>query len=391
MAKNSVIIKLNPSRITRKTGTHLKNAAGGFEYRCGIYINLPSTSSESSKQATSDFIIPLDLPSNCEITNIKIPIEQYNTSVNEGSSYVLVVDNVQYSIDTDGNLIDRSIIEKINLHKSQHGIFPELIFRIGSWVYRSSNYTATAQVILYAPAITCNINGTQSVHRPVSDITVGHSIPSGFSKIYDLIDESSSDESVTCISSTSNIQSSIVDQTSSVKMSPLHKNPAVYQMRLLASICMTEEDLSCRAETEIIISINGKSVIFSQKKTSGFERWKKNQYYTFEGLITSDSLLIKEINTYYNQYESMPEIQISLRTYAAGYMKDEKSTAYRAVAEISQVYLEVVYVYGMNIFKKLNGQYKEAIAGYKKLNGQWVEINEYACKEMLKSNNILTD
>lgn len=388
MARSTVTIKIDPTKIARKSGLHLSRSAGGYKYRKGVYIELLSSSTETSKEATSDFIVPLNLPLNCEITSIKIPVEKYQTGIYDGSSYVWVVEGVQYGMDENGNLNDSSLINAINSYKTQHGKFPELIFRVGSWVYRSNEYTAVAQVTIYAPIITCIFNGVQSTHRPVADVSVGHSIPTGFSKIYDLLDETISDGSVTCVSNISYQQTSVGDQTSVVRMSALQNAP-VYQIRLLASISMTEADISCRADVDIYLRVNGKEASFYQRKESNNERWKKNEYYTFEGVLSNDSSLIKEINAYYNQYKSMPNVEVSLRTVAAGYT-DDKGSTHAAIAEISQLYLEVVYTNGIGVYQKDDGQYKEATTAYKKVGGAWIEMSESECKEILKNNNILT-
>lgn len=388
MAKNTVTIKIDPTKITRKSGTHLSRATGGYKYRKGVYIELPSTSGLAGMEANSYFNVPLDLPFNCEITNIKIPVEKYQTGIYDGSTCVWIVEGVQYSIDDYGNLTDSSLVNAINSYKIQQGKFPELILKIGSWVFRSSENNAIAEVTIYAPIITCKINGSQLTHRPVADVSVGHSIPTGFSTIYDLLDETVSDGSVSCISTISYSQTGVYEKTSVVKMSAL-QNALVHQIRLLASLCMTEADISCRADVDIYLRVNGKEASFLQRKESDNERWKKNEYYTFEGVLSNDSSLIKEINAYYEQHKRMPDVEVSLRTVAAGYT-DNKGSTNAAISEISQVYLEVVYTDGIGVYQKVDGQYKEATTAYKKVDRLWIEISESECKEILKNNNILT-
>lgn len=388
MAKNTVTIKIDPTKITRKSGIHLSRATGGYKYRKSVYIELPSTSGLASMKEDSYFNVPLNLPFNCEITNIKIPLEQYKIGIYDGSTYVWVVEGVEYRIDDYGNLIDSSLVNAINSYKIQQGKFPELVLKIGSWVFRSSEYNAIAEVTIYAPIITCKINGVQSTHRPVADVSVGHSIPTGFSTIYDLLDETVSDGSVSCISTISYSQTGVYEETSVVKMSALQNAP-VHQIRLLASLCMTEADISCRADVDIYLRVNGKEASFLQRKESDNECWKKNEYYIFEGVLSNDSSLIKEINAYYEQHKRMPDVEVALRTVAAGYT-DNKGSTNAAISEISQVYLEVVYTNGIGVYQKTNGQYKEAETAYKKVGRLWIEISESECRETLKNNNILT-
>ena len=394
MAKNTVVIKLDPLKIYKKEGGHLIYSEDMMMYRYGMYIKIESTSAESVKRNTSDFVIPLILPSNCEIVNIRIPMEIYNTSSKEYSNCSLGVENSSFTeLSSDGNLRDNTIVNQLNSYKLQHGTFPQLILRVTSRAVKSNDYTAFSRVILYAPAVTCKINGSQTVYRPTADVSTGHSIPTGFSKIYDLIDETTSDESVTCISSVSENQTSIVNETSVVKTSKINYTSPVYQIRLLASIAMTEEDASCIAEVQGAISFNGKKSYFYQNKpteSSICNRWKNNQYYTFEKIIPSNSELIKEINSYYSQNKNSQSFEITLKTYAQGYKESDKGTSYKAIAEISQVYLEVICTEGINVYKKVDGNYKEVAAAYKKTNGTWIEIEESECKEILKSSRILT-
>lgn len=382
MAKNSVIIKTDPSTIKYVEGGHNYNISN---QRLELSAYIPKDSSVQTRHEETYFIVPLNLPNVCEITSIKFPkIEEYTNDDLDQSTCYLIINQSYYYVSLDGS-VSSGAINNINSYKEKNGYYPELTLRVSTYLYGSPAYEAYAKIIFSPPEFTCLINGGTHILRPVIDRAKGHEIPAGFSSVYDLLDEVNADDEITAIKSVAK-GSGEIDQTSVVEMTYLENEKlSIVQVRLFARLCMTD-DTNSNSLVKISVSpAQGNKITFTQESSGIYQRWENNKYYTFEAILPAS--FVNDLNDYYHKYQYISPINVHLQTKAWGYT-DNKNKNYEASAEVSQVYLEVVYIKGMNVYKKIDSEYKKVSAAYQKENNVWVEIGEAQCREIIKNNSI---
>ena len=417
MATNQVIIKIPFESITTISAEHTIAYYTGK--KTGT-LTLASDDAETGKTANSQLSISLShLPNTAVINSLKIPLENIiaNSSNalagNEGSSFAVQVENTQYGVDANGNIIDNNIIAHLNNYKILYGVFPDIVFIASSWTYRPGKGTTTIRFKMSYPIITCTIEGGQSIYRPIKDIETGHEIPEGFSGVYQLLNEIEPDGDFTCVYSYGPIgvtDGQFEDKKSIIAMDmSFPRNTDLKQLRLLSQIYLGNNSKKSYGSSKVRFIISAKDEESAEDEECSFtqnlvgttyapyitDAWFEHTYFIFEGIIPYDSSLCTFINDYYKKHGIIPEIQISLNTYAEGNYDDSMSLNKSAeqYAKISQVYLEAVYEErpGMAIYRNVDGVWARAQTAYKKQNGSWIGISEDECKTTLKNSFIINN
>jgi hypothetical protein len=409
MATSQVTIKIPYNLITTISAEHSIGYKNG---KLSGNLSLASSATEEGKQAGSRLNIPLSgLPETAVIKSVKIPITNEisgDTAGNASTSYAVLVESTEYDVDANGNATNGNMVTRLNNYKAQHGVFPDITFIAGSWVYRPSSGTATVRFTLDYPTIVCTVEGGQATYRPNADVSVGHEIPSGFSGVYQLLNETSSDGDTTCISSHGDYNESIKDETIEDKTSivtigaPFPKKTNIVQLRILASLFLstTQSVYATSLHATFTLKVNDESIVFKQHYPAAMniyadaeDAWVTKSYYLFEGVADADSSFVNAINNYYKANGSMPRIDIQIQTYAAGYysQSDTKTTTGTTDTKVSQVYLEAVYEdsKGMSLYRNEGGTWKQAQTAYEKRSGAWIEISEDECKSILQNSFII--
>lgn len=411
MAANQVTIKIPYSKIVTLSSGHTSNWRNGKK---GFYISASSSTEPQTLMAESTCRIDLAgaLPDTAVVNSFNFNIETEITAATGGTasvSYFILVDGTQYAIDGSSG-----IVAHINRFKSQNGKFPSIIVQIVTQYTQPTSGTLYAYSTMDYPVFVCTIEGSQELYRPIADVSVGHEIPSGFGGVYQLVNESVADDDATCIQShggyteaSSSGVATTEDKTSIVTIgAPSIKKSKLTQLRLLARLAMFETQMGAIEVVYMTIIANGVEYQFKQEYPAAMnifpsegDAWVKEAYYTFEGIVPWDSSLIDAINSYRKTSGNMPEIQISLNTYAKGYCNTttgdntgSKTTTGECDTKLSQVYLEAVYEddKGINVYRNEGGTWKQAQVAYEKRNGVWVEITEEECKSILQSAPLCT-
>ena len=368
MATNQVTIKIPVNTITKISAQHSFSLEKGLKRV--LSDSIKSDDANESKTASSELKIPLAaLPTTAIVTAMQIPLTcsvSNDASGVAGASFAIVIESTQYGVDATGKITDANFFTHLNNYKAQHGTFPNLTFRVGSWIYRhyNANTTSSITITLRSPVITCNISGGQNILRPCADgASVQHIIPSGFSSVSQLISETVSDNDATYIYSYGGYDLTAGTNTSETRTStvrigkffPPHTH--LCQLRFYASVCFYSLDngkLGSNGSGAINFTLqagNNYSLTLTQKTTSIMDTasteeayWKKDEYYLFESIITNESDFIKNINNYYKTYGNSLEMNIDLTTKAVGYYSGGDTINYEDVTiKISQVYLEGIF------------------------------------------------
>lgn len=106
------------------------------------------------------------------------------------------------------------------------------------------------------------------------------------------------------------------------------------------------------------------------------------------GLMTYESEeLLAMLNDYIELKGTLPSLTLIADTsMSAG---SSKGSAVAALY-ISQLFMELNYTasFGLNIHRKVNGEWKQAQAAFKKVGGVWTEITEDECRAYMQGNLI---
>lgn len=379
MGRNLVTFKIPPTDITPLSVNHDQQSNSG-ERKC-IYHYEEEQDAIRHEHIYSNFEMHFDIPLKAEFTSISFPIEDEVSTIDGHNYYYLFVEDTKYDI-SDSN----SIIQHINSFKASNKRYPTVKLQVYTHLYIDSGQVENTTIYIYPPVVECYLEGGEDIFRPSEDIAVGHSIPSGFTTVYQLINEEEADDSSTEIFSDGT--ESYPDASSTVLVNILMQQVSIKQIRLVSRI-FVGWDGSSTADVSFRLSVNGAQ--FNTVQQSAVYRgsaWMTDSYYTFEAVITSCSDILKEINSYYKIHKTMPPVEILINTN--GDFSEGTTGLKMASAKVSQVYLDVVYedITNIGIFDKVGGKQMPSTAAYQKVNSSWSEISEDEAKTILKNNTI---
>ena len=380
MGRNLVTFKIPPTDITPLSVNHDQQSDSG-ERKC-IYHYEEKQDAIRHEHIYSNFEMHFDIPLKAEFASISFPIEDEVSTIDGHNYYYLFVEDTQYDIN-DSN----SIIQHINNFKTSNKRYPTVKLQVYTHLYIDSGQSENTAIYIYPPVVECYLEGGEDIFRPSADIAVGHSIPSGFTTVYQLINEEEADDISTQIFSDGT--KSYPDASSTVLVNILMQQVSIKQIKLVSRIFVGLY-AGYSAAVSFRLSVNGAQ--FNTVQRSSLYRgsaWTTNSYYTFEAVITSSSDIVKEINSYYKTHKTMPPVEILINTDGE-YDAEGAAGAKQSSAKVSQVYLDVVYedITNIGIFDKVGGKQMPSTAAYKKVGGAWSEITEDECKELLKNNTI---
>lgn len=396
MATNQVTFTTNISDFSTGILEHTLT----FYHYSRIMLAFKITDFTTVTTADSDIIIPLNIPKSAVITSMVFPIEFVITPGDfTGVSFTLVVENIEYELDSNGNVIDTKVYSHLNNYKTQYGMFPNIILHVHSWSNprEDENDKRNHAFFIYQPKITCLFDGGETVLRPCADVSVGHEIMEGFSGVYQLINEEEADDSTTYIGSFAEFikETEVNDlRTSIVKLDSITETAKLIYINMFlvgtAFFDTTSGEDDSYAKCEMYLEIDG--VTSSSVCIFDDILNQTTHHFNHAYVLNSEDEFVQAINNYYNKNGVMPEIKAHLSTNCHHIPKGSKASGSGAKAQITQAYVQVIYEGGlatnMNIHHKVNGVWKPATKAYQKQGGTWIEITEEECKTILKSHLI---
>ncbi len=218
--------------------------------------------------------------------------------------------------------------------------------------------------------------------RPQYDISAQHSVPSGFSGVWDLINEEKNDGDSTRIEVfVHGKQNNESELTSEVGFHSIPFNKKNISQIVLTISRKCQKGIFGTTNIEYAITSVGQKSVWAFKSdiivTIGYVK---------EDFI-ADETLISAINSHVESTGFLPEIRLKIHTnLSVKENKDESNEYY-----ITQAYITLAYKDDtIGVHKKVGGAVKAATAAYRKLGGSWVEITEEEAKDVLR-NNIITE
>lgn len=397
MARTSVTLKIPMSDFDVSSPSGLNKASNLWDTYLEDYTIASSSATEDYTTESWSIPLKLNLPKSCVVSSIKFPLQTVVTAPStDGISFAIEVDGTQYSMDAYGNVADNNFVAHINNYRSQHGVFPNLTFVAGSWVLKPSSSLASSRAYwcMSNPIVVCTLEGgSSSIFRPTADVSVGHEIQSGFSHVYQLINETTADDDASYIGSFCEGSSAAdpVDLTSVVATNiSLPRKSNLVQLRVVTRSLLNARGINGgSAKANITLSFNDVEKTYSYLDASNDTANDDHVvgydiYNTIEQVINADSPLIEAINS---SKDTTVALKISLNTYAKGKSSD-KGGQLESKARISQVYLEAVYEAEeyIDVHRKINGIWTQARFACQKQNGVWVKITEAECRNHLDSH-----
>lgn len=405
MDYSQITLKVPVQDISEITGTVTKI----YQSYIHSYLSIPTDEAGGYITKSWALKIVLNVPEDCIFTSMRFPLQTYvTTPETDGASFAVAVDNTQYEVTPTGDITDNNFITHINNYKNTYGVFPELEFRVGAWGLKPQSDVLSYPVVAWQmslPIITCNVNkGSTNIFRPNKDISVGHTLLSGFSHAYQLINEVTADDDVSYLGGRGSDDSAndiyTHDKTSVVSTN--FSTPSMSQLVQLnirtRALLTTGSYLGIeQGQCHITIGVEVEDVfksctIEAEAFTNDYDFLAGSEYFYMENIFNADSDLVIALNNYYKTHHQFPEIVLHLTTYCdTG--TGTKDTHYNNVAKISQVYIEAVYAgtKGLNIYTKELNSWKRVLAAYKKQNGIWTEISEEDCKNTLSNKYCLRE
>lgn len=368
---------------------------GNHEYILnGYQVTCYSDSTSDSATASSILSFPsLNIIKSSMLNSLTV-VSSVSKSLEAtgGYSLSLFFDGSSYTIDSDGK-VSSEAISHLNNYKSQKKEFPSITLKLDSWLSRPPAYTDgskqshTFNVKFSSITIEATIQGGKVILRPNADISVEHVIKSGFSGVYQLINEEVADDDATKIGDiveagtdekVSLIRTSVVSfpeiefsKKSVVLMKPvsrhLIKNPSVRGYgRVGCSVYVGDVSSSSFSDTDD----TGDAYVTCEK-------WS----------IFPNSSVVAAVNSFVKANKVLPEIQLSLTTTAESEGPSGKA-GNPGGADITQAYLEIIYEddVGIGVLHKVGDTWKQAQTAYVKRSGAWVEISEEECKTLLSTS-----
>lgn len=359
-----------------------------------------SSDSSDKTLASSTFVFPSpgDIAKTSVINSITCSHSVSATEANKdrgGYSLNLLVDGTAYPIGSDGK-VGSEAISQLNSYKSQNGKFPSIVLKLDSWVSKppandDGSIAAAPYGINFGDvSIGITIQGGILILRPCADVSVEHTIQSGFTSVYQLINEVTADDDATKIG---NVVTAGGDETldkdytsviSLTKVEFSKKN--VVLMKPVSRHLIKNPTMSGSGSVGCSIIVGDESAVFSDSTNTG------DAYATCDSWsLKATSSLIQAVNSYAKTNKVLPDIQLSLTTNAHSSGSATKG-GNPGGAYITQAYLEIVYedAVGMGVLHKVDGIWKQAQVAYEKRNGVWVEITEEECKSILQSAPLCT-
>lgn len=381
-------------------GNHYKYLVIGSE---SWRLSCSSDSTSETVSASSTFTLSsLNGVKTSVINSIKLNFSPtITTGASGGNALFLNFNGASYAFDVSTGILGADGITALNNYKSQYGKFPDAVLRFDSWVNRppanddgtTNTYYCNAN---FKSGITIDITyqGSSLILRPSADISTEHTIPSGFSGVYQLINEEVADDATTCIG-TGTIKAGgdseeIVDLTSVVALiSGEFSKKNVVSMKLVSRINIENPStyggdvyVSCA------ITVGDDVVEFIPFSTDTADVYETRITEAIEPYAT----IVQAINSYIKSNDALPEIKLSINTYAKSTGGGNGKQGSAVSAYVTQAYLELYYEddLGFNIHRKVNGTWLQVQAAFKKQNGAWVELTEDECKQELNNAPILT-
>lgn len=381
----------NPIEIERKVGEKI---SGDHNVVFGVgktyfSVSIKSSADATSKTAMSEFQIEtLNIYKTAVLDSM---LFTFGTDHNKDyNTLKLKVEGQYYSINTDGNLSNEGI-NALNNYKSNNGIFPRFTLQVTTIVYRPSPAEDGSEATAYSyfdPStiiIGLRIDGGTLILRPSGDVQVEHTIPEGFTGIYQLIDDEVADDDATQIGY-HNTGTSLISQTSIVRLPVIQNN----KIKVVDGfICTRAKDSGGSDITEsytVEVIANDETILTQTSSTmySTYANYKKDLYSLQTELAHLNSLI---------KNNDALELQLKINTTTKGYDRSSsggyKTGIVEAEVYITQIYLVLHYENKLNIYSKNNEAWEQATAAYKKQNGAWISIIEEEAQTILSSKLVI--
>lgn len=370
------------------------------DHGSGLYgthsVSCASDYSADRKTATSVFSLPsLNLAKTLVLTSLNLLVTTYSITdgASGGYSYAFIIEGTTYTCDSNGYLASGGITH-LNNYKAQNGVFPDVTVQVTSWVSRPpANEDGTAQSYSHSVkfsdyTIQATIQGGVLILRPNADISAEHTIPSGFTGVYQLLNEEVADDGATDIGDSieaktdEKVESTLTSVVSLAGGSFSKKN--IVLMRPVSRHKIINPTMNGSASIACSVIVGDISNTFTDNvSTEGYvtnEKWN----------LLSKSPVVQEVISYAKTNKVLPEIRLSLCTDLSSSGSAIKSGG-KASAYITQAYLEIIYedALSIGVSHKVGGEWKSVQTAYEKRNGAWVEISEEECKAILQ-NSLVT-
>lgn len=376
-----------------KLGSAIQLKHGSPLLASGYSVSCYSNSTNDNCSASSTFNFPsLDGAKTSIIDSIRLSITtSISTGATGGMSLDLVCGESSFSFNVDNGNLSAEGIAYLNAYKAQHGRFPSAILRYYSWVSRppvaEDGSTQVYQHIADFKTISIGMTfqgGVLNI-RPVADVSVEHEIPSGFTGVYQLVDEEVADDDTTCIgcAAEANMDDDVrVSNTSVVSFDSIDFS----EKRVVAVNIVGRHKIIGNSG-----SLGNQSVEYSvvfDNNTASYSDDTISEYMTCDKCVAPPSSeIVTAINSTVKNTKIFSGVQLGLRTSAHSHGTALKEGS-KSAAYITQAYLVVYYEddVGLGIYKTINGAWTQAQCAYQKQNGVWVEISEEECKSIISTS-----
>ena len=398
MARSAVTVKIPVTKIEKTVAGHTFSVIESC-YLLG-YASVTNSATQDYTAVSSELTIPLDLPASCLITSMSFPLMNKATdATTDGSSFAVVVESTEYGVDANGNVTGSGFVQHLNNYKSQHGDFPSIRFLIGSWLLKPASGTHYVSFQMSHPIVNCTMEeGSNATFRPTADISVGHDIASGFSGVYQLLNETVADDDGSYIRSYTD--DGDVDERTSVVVAgiSLPNGKRMIQLRPVIRVSILYSNTSSKDGIHATLTLSVDDVSETYKVTDlvspshstsySYLILESDTYNTFECIFDLDSPLIDAINSYYMKNNRAPEVRIAIQTSAKGTDQSGYKSANSAEVRVSQVYFEAAYEESLDVCYNIDGIWEQPRVVYRKNNGRWLKVSNTEAINQISSRAV---
>ena len=219
--------------------------------------------------------------------------------------------------------------------------------------------------------------------RPSADVSVGHKkLMSGSSvttAAYLLVNDVVCDGYASIInhSADSMDRTSITSKFSLSVENPVTERIKIVAIRIYASGVVNGTSYG-RFSHEVSLSVDNAAISVPISISYGAY---DGDYPTSQATVT-DAGFLEAVNAYEGLANGMiPAFTLGITSIAA-----QNDSSKSSDSDISQIYVEIDYESGLNIHRKVDGEWRQAQIAYQKINGAWAEISEKLLKSILAAS-----